>query len=445
MSNALAIASVTAVLKGILQNATTDTKHNINMKVSQVVNVTAISPSRIAKPDGEEVPQLNLFLYQIAPNGALRNLGLPSRSQRGERLTNPPLALDLYYLLTAYGKLDFEAEIILGYAMQVFHEMPILSREIIRNILHQPSGDSKPSNALKDSDLADQIELIKLTALSMNAEETSKLWTAIGTGYRPSVAYQASLILIEGSSPLKQSLPVLTIGKDDSGIISRTDAIVPHANFPALTEAKPPGGQISVMLGDTLTIMGYNLDAADATVFFRSRLSDKPFKISALPYANQDTLRIILPKEPYLEDPARPETRIDPDEDWPAGFYQLWMTFGSETNKKTTNNLVISLAPHITGITKNANSVEDNKIVDVAFKPGLHQGQRASLLLGSIEILPEDYDMSASSVSILTFRLGSIPSGKYIAWLRVDGIDSPFVDRSCKPPRFLPAAEVNIT
>jgi hypothetical protein len=279
----------------------------------------------------------------------------------------------------------------------------------------------------------------------MNAEETSKLWTAIGTGYRPSVAYQASLVLIEGSSPRKQSLPVLTIGKDDSGIIIRTNAISPHANFPTLTEAKPPGGQISVMLGDALTIMGYNLDAADATVFFRSRLSDRPFKISALPYANQDTLRIILPKEPYLEDPARPETRIDPDEDWPAGFYQLWMTFGSETNKKTTNNLVISLAPHITGITKNANSVEDNKIVDVAFKPGLHQGQRASLLLGSIEILPEDYDMSASSVSILTFRLGSIPSGKYIAWLRVDGIDSPFVDRSCKPPRFLPAAEVNIT
>ena len=70
MSNALAIASVTAVLKGILQNATTDIQHNINMKVSQVVNVTAVSPSRIAKPDSEEVPQLNLFLYQIAPQSS---------------------------------------------------------------------------------------------------------------------------------------------------------------------------------------------------------------------------------------------------------------------------------------------------------------------------------------------------------------------------------------
>lgn len=445
MSNALAIASVTAVLKGILQNATTDIRHNINMKVSQVVNVTAISPSRIAKPDSEEVPQLNIFLYQIAPNAALRNVGLPSRSQRGESLTNPPLALDLYYLLTAYGKLDFEAEIILGYAMQVFHEMPILSREIIRNILVQTSGDSKPSNALKESDLADQIELIKLSPLSMNAEETSKLWTAIGTGYRPSVAYVASLILIEGSSPLKHSLPVLTIGKDDSGIISRTDAISPHASFPVLTEAKPPAGQISAMLGDALTINGYNLEAADPAVFFRNRLSGKPLKISALPNANQDTLRVMLPKEPYLEDPARPETRINPDEDWPAGFYQLWMAFGSGMNKETTNYLVISLAPNITAITKNANSLIDNKIVDVAFKPGLHQEQRASLLLGSIEFLPDDYDKPASSVSKLTFQLGSIPCGKYIARLRIDGVDSPFVDRCSKPPRFLPAAEAIIS
>ena len=193
-----------------------------------------------------------------------------------------------------------------------------------------------PSQAmpLKESDLADQIELIKLSPLSMNAEETSKLWTAIGTGYRPSVAYQASLILIEGSSPLKHSLPVLTIGKDDSGIISRTDAISPHANFPVLTEAKPPSSQVSAMLGDTLTIKGYNLDAADAVVYFRKRLSDKPFRISVLPNANQGKLSATIPKEPYLEDPARPETRINPDEDWPAGFYQLWMAFGSGTNKE---------------------------------------------------------------------------------------------------------------
>ena len=105
----------------------------------------------------------------------------------------------------------------------------------------------------------------------------------------------------------------------------------------------------------------------------------------------------------------------------------------------------MSLAPNITGITRNANSHEDNKIVDVAFRPGLHQGQRASLLLGSIEYLPDDHDKSASSVSKLTFRLGSIPSGKYIARLRIDGVDSPFVDRSSKPPRFISVAEANIS
>ena len=445
MSNALAIASVTAVLKGLLQNATTDTQHNINMKVSQVVNVTAISPSRITKPDGEEVPQLNLFLYQIAPNAALRNLGLPSRGERGERLTNPPLALDLYYLLTAYGKLDFEAEIILGYAMQVFHEMPVLSREVIRNILAQPPDESKPANALKGSDLADQIEQIKLSPQTMNAEETSKLWTAIGTGYRPSMAYQASLILIEGYNSVRHSLPVLTIGKDDSGVISQTNAISPHPNFPVLTEVRLSNGQISAVLGDILTIKGYNLEAPDAAVFFMNRLLEKPFKVSPLPDRAPHASKVQLPKDSYREDPARPETRINPEDDWQAGFYRLWMVFGSGIDRRTTNDLVISLAPNISEIAKNVESTDENKIIDVTFKPKLHQGQKASLLLGSLEFMPDAYDTSVPSVAKLTFHLGSIPVGKYIARLRIDGVDSPFIDRSKKPPSFLTTAEANIS
>src|ERR1043166_2427512 len=104
MSNALAIAGVSAVLKDLLNNGLID--HDIGSLVNAPVTVTAMPPDRIKADDLGERAQLNLFLYQITPNMGWNNVGLPSRDSQGVRLTNRPLALDLHYLLTAYGKKD---------------------------------------------------------------------------------------------------------------------------------------------------------------------------------------------------------------------------------------------------------------------------------------------------------------------------------------------------
>ena len=53
----------------------------------------------------------------------------PRATRRGQRITNPPLALDLHYLLTAYGIAELQAEVLLGYGMQLLHEHPVLGRE----------------------------------------------------------------------------------------------------------------------------------------------------------------------------------------------------------------------------------------------------------------------------------------------------------------------------
>ena len=97
MSNALAIASVTAVLKDLLDNAVID--HSLSTVVGDRVTITALPPDRI-RAGGNEIVQLNLFLYNIAPNPGWRNVGMPSRNNEGQRLTNPPLAIDLYYMLS---------------------------------------------------------------------------------------------------------------------------------------------------------------------------------------------------------------------------------------------------------------------------------------------------------------------------------------------------------
>ena len=123
--------------------------------------------------DGDDaVPRLNLFLYQVTPNAAWRNVDLPSRDANGRRVSNPPLALDLHYLLTAYGVADLQAEVLLGYGMQLLHENPVLSREAIRTALNPSpvSGALLPSvyQALRSADLAEQVELLKITPSAMN-------------------------------------------------------------------------------------------------------------------------------------------------------------------------------------------------------------------------------------------------------------------------------------
>ncbi|HJZ69754.1 MAG TPA: DUF4255 domain-containing protein, partial [Blastocatellia bacterium] len=101
MSSALAIAAVTAVLKDLLNNGLID--HNVGASVGEVT-VSTLPPDRVDVLDAaQKKSRLNLFMYQVTPNAGWRNVGLPSRNDRGERISNPPLALDLHYLLTAYG------------------------------------------------------------------------------------------------------------------------------------------------------------------------------------------------------------------------------------------------------------------------------------------------------------------------------------------------------
>src|ERR1039457_4850934 len=114
MSNGLAISGVTAVLQYCLTQV-----YNSAPELPSV-NVTAVAPDIFAAgstPDNSPL-QVNVFMHQATFNSAWRNAGLPSLAADGvTRLKNPPLALDLHYLLTAYASEDTQAEALLGYAI----------------------------------------------------------------------------------------------------------------------------------------------------------------------------------------------------------------------------------------------------------------------------------------------------------------------------------------
>jgi len=443
MSNALAIAAVTAVLKDLLNNGLID--HDVSTHVGPV-KVTALPPDRV-KINSEESSQLNLFMYQVTPNIGWRNVDLPSRNPRGERINNPPLALDLHYLLTAYGAQEHHTEILLGYGMQILHETPVLGRDAIRKALASPSPINgtilpEPFKTLSASDLADQIEQIKLTLQPQTPEEMSKLWAAFQAHYRPTTAYQASVVLIESQRSRRQPLPVLTVGEADRGVIVLPTLLSP---LPMLTAVIPPKKQISAMLDDVITLEGHHLDGSSIKIRFFDPLRKKILQSD--PMAGPTATRISVKLADAIN-PEAPPAPPEPEKNWVAGVYTVAVVLKrpGETTFRTTNELTLSLAPKIVfpvSVTKGA----DNKVTfGVTCQPEVRPEQRVALIVGNQEIPAKVHPTQTGS---LTFEAVFPPEmlevgTKHLVRLRVDGVESILIDRSKTPPGFDPSQEVTM-
>lgn len=264
MSNALAIASVTFTIMDLLNNGLID--RDISASLGDVV-VTALPPDRVDLAN-LSTSQLNIFLYQVTPNQGWRNVGLPSRNTVGDRINDNPLALDLHYLLTAYGAQQLHAEILLGYGMQLLHETPVLPRDAIRKSLSGPTQVS-PGGSLPDalrnlftSQLSEQVEMIKIWPETITTEEISRMWTAFGAHFRPTAAYHVSVVLIESTASAKSALPVK----------SRSVTAIPFQK-PAINQVLSQaagGGPIlpdrAILSGDNLVIQGSQLKGDDTIV-----------------------------------------------------------------------------------------------------------------------------------------------------------------------------------
>ncbi len=429
MSGPLAIAGVTAVLKDVLNNGFVD--HDLSVVGSFLV--TAVPPDRITT-GATEPNQLNLFLYQVTPNQGWRNAGLPSRDSNGGRVTNPPLALDLHYLLTAYGSQDFNAEILLGYAMQILHEMPALSRKDIRTTLGSalPGGTVIPPllfGNLSAVDLAEQVEQIKITPHYLTTEELSKLWTAMQARYRQSVAYQVSVVLIQSTKPVKAALPVINRGEQDRGAEVLADA---RSTFPSLdsihigpvadANLEPlPRSYPSAQLGLQVILQGQNLDGDTVQVTF------KHTRYGEVTHPQHLASQIIV-----VPPVQRTATKIavslpDAPAAWRVGLYSVAVTVTKGTKDHNTNELPLVLAPRIDSITP-ANPivrVGSDATLTITCSPIAIKEQPATLLLPDLEVIANQRLINTDP---LVFVINNAPVVTNVpVRIRIDGVDSmPF-------------------
>jgi len=203
VSNHLAIATVTAVLGEIIGAA-----------ADAAVPGAGVTTQRPGTPASggtttSSTAHVNLYLYQVSPNAAWRNDDLPTRESNSRLVRRPQAALDLFYLLTFFGNEgDLEPQRILGSVATALHARPVLTREKIRSVIETVTTPDS-NHYLADSDLAEQVELVKFSPLPLNLEELSKLWSVfLQTPYSLSVAYQGSVVLLEADGAPQQAAPV---------------------------------------------------------------------------------------------------------------------------------------------------------------------------------------------------------------------------------------------
>jgi hypothetical protein len=199
MSNFRAIATVTATLQHVLQSG-----------VQSDVPGAGVSTMRPSDTAGANVPptRVNLFLYQVSPNPHRNNLDLPTRNQQGDLVQRPQIALDLHYLMSFYGDDGgLEPQRLLGSTVALLHSQPLITRAQIEAAVSDAS-----KQFLANSDLADQPELVRFTPLAMSLEELSRLWSVmLQVQYVLSVAYKASVVLVERPLTPRPSLPTRAI------------------------------------------------------------------------------------------------------------------------------------------------------------------------------------------------------------------------------------------
>lgn len=418
MSNALAIAAVTLTLRNLLTLAVSSDSDLADTQV------TARHPDRAR--DTITANQLNLFLYGTAPNAAWRNREMPRQVKPGET-GQPPLALTLHYLVSAYGRDndDVLGHRLLGYALSTLHDHPLLSPADIRAAI--PAAD------LQRYDLYDQVERVRITPQPLSVEEMSKLWTTFQTNYRLSAGYEVSVVLIESRRPVRAPLPVLAQGPGDSGPTARADLVPP---FPTIEAVSPPASQPAARLGETLTLRGHDLHGDSVAARFSHQRWDDPIERPVEPGATSAQVAARIPDA--TDDPAIPA-------DWPAGIYGLALRISRAGEAdRLSNEAPFALAPRITTPLPLIVARDGSGAATIALdiEPQLWPEQQGALLLGSMALpLPP----RTTRVASITLTIPDAPPGDHFLRLRVDGVDSLLVDHTTSPPTFDTTHQVTIT
>ena len=380
MSRHRTVTAVTAAFGQIIEEAATDAV------ASAVVNY--------ARPETTGIePKVYIYMYQITPNAAARNLELPVRDTGGTGKQRPFVALDLHYLLTFVGdEKKLQPQDMLGSVVGAVHARPLLSPAEIRSA--QVSATDPP--IIGDDDEVPVVQ-VRFTPLGLSLEELSKVWSVFfQTPYSLSVVYRASVVLVEADIPIRPSLPAQR-SQGSAG---------PLANPVVAQVISEAGVYHPITTASTLVITGKRLRGEQTLVRFAGG-DVAPAQVSGT--------RITLPVPAVAQVVGLQSVRI---------VHRPWDAAAGDASNELESNLAsFALHPKVTGVALSGTTLS----VDVT--PAIGEAQRADVLLDQLFVdAPAFHQVRrldfTGQTTTLQFDLTGIAAGTYGVRVRVDGAAS---------------------
>lgn len=420
MSNHLAIATVTACLQRMLQAS-------VQLDIDGA-RVTTARPNNLG--GGTPEKGINIYLYQTTHNHIWqKNSEVQMRRTRDMAVKKSRTALDLHFMLSFYGnEVELEPQRLLGSAVKTLSDRTLLKPETIQDTL----ADSTFSY-LSESNLGEQVEEISFLPLDLSLEDLSKVWSVFfQTPYTLSIAYRASVIMIEGEEPATQPLPLRDRSIGSWSLFNR----------PLIEQITSTAGKFAPIFStSTLLIRGKNLKRHQTKV----RIGDlevSPQKISET--------ELIVPLDAISDKTLKAGVQslqvIHPSPENTAtgnGNQPPIPTNGQSTQLLTqprvfsptieSNAIPFILRPIITKVTvsKLEGREEERRSAQIKVRVNLTVGKHQRVVLAMNEKAsqnPAAYLFEASSRrrdgTLVTIPINNVKPGEYLVRLQVDGAES---------------------
>jgi hypothetical protein len=397
MSTTAGIAATTQMLRSVLLDATS----GLWAKLGSTPSISAVPPDRIVTEDSD---QLNVFLYRTSVNPALRDQGLPVRGANGTRLSQPPLALDLHYLVSAHCKVDLHAELLMGAAMLALDGMAVLSSAAVAGYYGQttPAGISADVWTLLSGALLDrQPEQLTVSFENMSIDDISKLWSVLGEKYRPSAAYLVTVVLLQPEGQVSVALPVTQPAalKVQPLLAPQLASIAPqNLTWGSLTPLRLSG--VNLLGNGTQVVFGADAVAAPAGTSTATAVD-----VTVPPTARAGLQPVRVRHQAMISGSGQP------------------------TTSDQSNPLALFLAPQVINVSSAAGTVT------ITLSPDVDPGQDVRLMLyagdARFSLVAAHRTAAQSQVSFVT---AGVPAGTYLMQIDVDGAQTPLAQPASNEP-----------
>jgi hypothetical protein len=165
-------------------NVIGDVTHTLELLLAELTPSLG-SPALLTVDNNNDTRGINIYLYEVLESPLSRNRAWRS-SPDGDR-EYPPLALKLYYLLTPYASDLLTEHHILGDAMRTLYDHAVVK------------GAQLPES------LRLHIDQIAIVLMPLQLEELTRVWSALQSAYRLSIAYEVRVVPIHSDVSLTPS------------------------------------------------------------------------------------------------------------------------------------------------------------------------------------------------------------------------------------------------